>query len=116
MAEIDWDNVTAFAPELSDVALTAQADILSYVNEELNVERLGGEDSVKLKLARVNLAAHLGTLALPNRAGAHGPTIMEMEGPVMRQYTAGSGLEETAYGRAFRSIVRNSAARGPFVA
>lgn len=112
---IAWEDVTAFASELSEVDENAQDDIVAYVNETLDPAKLGGEGSQRLRMARIYLAAHLGAMV---DKGANGPAIMEMEGPVSRQYkafTSGATLHETAYGRRYAEILRGSLARAPFV-
>lgn len=109
---IQWADVTAIASELSGLGPEAQEMILAFVNESLEPDKLGGEGSARLRLARVYLAAHLGALV---GAGSNGPVTMEQEGPVMHQYARGVGLDETSYGRRYREIVRTSAARLPWV-
>ena len=119
MASINWTDVAAIAPGVSTVDPSAQADILAFVNNELKVSEFGGESSAKLRMARLYLAAHHGTLV--NRGDKAGPVVGESAGGLSRTYSAPSPagtdplLEQTAYGKQFRAIVRTSFARIPLI-
>jgi hypothetical protein len=123
MASIIWTDVTAHAPELvtAAVSVAAQADILAYVNDALDVTMFGGETAARTKMARIYLAAHLGTIDSQGSTGATGAVIGESIGGLSVQYASNSPAgtdplyDKTPYGQAFRSIVRGSKARGPFV-
>lgn len=115
---ITWNDVTALAAELVDVPVTAQTIILAYVNDALN-ESMFGEHA--LKLARIYLAAHIGTGSLPGGGTATGAVVSETVGGISRTYDAitaaadGSGFDATTYGTTFRFLVRTSNARLPRV-
>ncbi len=118
MAEITWADVVAVAPELSTVASDAQDMIIAYVNDDVSPAAFGGETSPKLKLARVYLAAHEGTLASQSGAGPAGPVTSETDGTIARSYAAGSTdnashWNSTSYGRSYVALVRTSRARLP---
>jgi hypothetical protein len=123
MADITWSDVEDHAAELSSVSAGAQTNILAFVNATLDVTCVGGdagEDSPRVKLARVYLAAHLGTLALPGGAGgAGGPLTAESLGDEARSYGSfdmdPAYLAMTGYGALYLSMIRTSAARSPIV-
>ena len=116
MAAITWNDVVAHVSGLTGAAVstTAQADILSLVNTTLNVTGWGGETSPRLKLARVYLAAHYGTLAAEGAFGPAGPAKEEEVGDLRVVYavpalTGGDPLlDTTAFGRAYRALARNT--------
>lgn len=121
MADITWTHVTNFAAELADVATDARTDILAHVNTCLDVATLGGEDSALVKLARIYLAAHMGTLARPASTGeVAGPVTSESAGALARSYgsiaelSSGALYGSTEYGREFSRLVRPKVA-GPLV-
>jgi len=113
MADIDWDDVEAIAPELSTVSADAQTMILAYVNDALDVSLFGGEDAAKTKLIRVYMAAHRG--AMTQRNGVGGSVSSQSVGGISRSYgTVGGGADDynsTAYGQEYLSLIRNSPAR-----
>lgn len=118
---IVWSDVEAHAAEMSAVELVAQDDILAHVNELLVVSLFGGASSPRLRLARIYLAAHYGTHALPGSGGGtSGPVTMEREGDLMRQYAtsmvsgAWDDYQTTSYGRAYSAMLR-AVAGGPWV-
>jgi hypothetical protein len=121
MASIAWTDVVDHAPELSTVDTDAQTNILAYVNTAMTVDEWGGESSPKLKLARIYLAAHYGTVTSQGGAGAAGPVTSETAGSLSREYAsyspAGSDplLDTTPYGKAWRSLARTTKARAPQV-
>lgn len=123
MAAITWTDVVDVAPALSTVDADAQTMILAYVNAELDVVMFGGEAAPKTKLARVYLAAHLGTLSRPGAsATAAGPVVSESAGGLSRSYanmvssTSSAGLERTTFGTMYAFLVGTSLARAPRVA
>ena len=113
MAAIDWTNVTGHAPRLSSVPVDAQTDILAYVNGALDVDVLGGEESAAVKLARVYLAAHFGSVELAEGGRGRGPVVSESSGRQARSYgpATASQLEQTADGRMYLQVIRTSPAR-----
>lgn len=116
MSEINWDAVVAFAPELSDVNIDVQAYLLAHVNTTLNVAVFGGEESPKLRLARIYLAAHMATGMLLGASA--GEIQSETVGGVSYTYSGAapvSSFESTGYGKQYAALVRNSIARFPFV-
>ncbi len=117
MADIVWTDVTDFASELSTVDSDAQVVILAYVNDALSVSAFGGETSPKLKLARIYLAAHVGTLSRGGTPMA-GPVTSETDGTIARSYAARaianpSDWDSTSYGQLYAALVRTSRARLP---
>lgn len=117
MASITWDNVTAFAPELSTVDAAAQTDILAHANAAFYVDAFDGEDGPALKLVRIFYAAHLGTMTGTGAAG--GVVTSESAGGLSRSYAVGAGagfddLNLTAYGKTVRGMMRRYAG-GPRV-
>lgn len=122
--DINWTDVVELATELADPAVTtgAQAIILAYVNKALNTRKFTAE---ALKLARINLAAHIATMAAadPETTGSAtaGAVVSESVGGIARTYSAigaavgGSDLSESSYGTMFEFLVRTSRARLPFV-
>jgi hypothetical protein len=115
MASITWTDVTNHAAELASVSAGAQTDILAHVNTALNVTLFGDETSARLKLARIYLAAHLGTMA--NLGGVSGPVSSESAGGLAMSYAVAmtrSNLGITSYGRAYLATLP-SVAWGPQV-
>lgn len=118
MAAITWSDVTALAGELSNVSPTAQTIILNWVNTALDVSFFaGGETSSKLKLTRIYLAAHLGSLG--PRVGI---VTSESEDDLSIGYTippippGGDPFWfRTGYGEAYQMMVNTTAARLPFI-
>lgn len=118
MAAIAWTDVTGVAPELSTVPVAGQNAILAVANTILNVLNWGGETSPKLFLARCYYAAHLGTLHM--RVGVAGAVASEAAGglsvgyqnPMLGLHTP---LQLTAYGMAYLSLARSTAARAGMV-
>lgn len=116
MASIVWADVVNHAAELSSVDTDAQTDILAHVNTTLDVRVFGGEDSPKLKLARIYLAAHMATLQ--TLGGSSGDIQSESVGGVSYSYGAAadaSDFSSTSYGKQYSALVRNSIARFPLV-
>lgn len=118
---IVWADVLGVAPELSTVSALGQTDILAYVNEAFVVDEWGGDASKLLRLARIYLAAHYGTVSVQGSAGAAGPVIGESAGGLSRQYASNSPMgtdplfDTTPYGKAFRNLARRSSGRAPVV-
>lgn len=119
MAAITWDDVVDFAPELATYPVAAQDTILAHVNTTLDPDLLGGEESPKLKLARITLAAHMATLFTQANTGKVGSVVSEGLGPQKREYsgpdelTSDDALGLTGYGIQHRNLIRTSAARAP---
>lgn len=72
MAAITWANVVKFVPSLSTVDAEVQNALLAHVNILLDVNRWGGEESPKLRLGRIYVAAHFATLAVKGASGLNG--------------------------------------------
>ncbi len=123
MAAILWTDVTALAPELATVGVPAQTIILEHVNSALAVDLWGGEEAVRLKMARSYLAAHFGAQVGAGGAAAAGPVVAESADGLSRSYAnlfamMGSDplYDATSYGRQYRLLVHtNPRLRGPFV-
>ncbi len=121
MAAIAWSAVVDEVATLASVPIGKQNRILAYVNgEALNVSIIGGtagEDSSKLELARIYLACHIGLLQ--PRSGI---VSSEGEGDLSIAYTLmplppGSDpfWNQTAYGMAFKALIRSTRAVLPMV-
>jgi hypothetical protein len=100
MADIEWTDVTAAAPELTDRVVTLeQTHILAYVNDEaFEPSAFGGEESNTLERARVYLAAHMATMGL--RAGVPGPITSSTGGKLSLTY-ATFGLKSSYYATSY---------------
>jgi hypothetical protein len=118
--EITWQNVVAFAPEVSRISPEAQERILFYVNE-ISGDTLGGAGSPTLHLARVLLAAHWGLSFKRAGSGAAGPVTSEAMGQLRRSYglialsAAAAGLGSTIYGQQLVQILNMSDCHGPIL-
>lgn len=116
---ITWDDVVALASEMTDVETDAQNLILDYVNSTLNESMFL---PAALKLARIYLAAHLGTTPLSGGGSTvTGPVLSEEVGGIKRTYAdvsaaiASGSLSDTTYGVTYQFLVRTSRARLPLV-
>ncbi len=114
---IVWADVIDYAPELVRVSTGARAGILAYVNTALNVSIVGGtlgEDSPKLHLARIYLAAHMGTIG-----PSSGVVASEGEGDLSISYQIPPGGHpywyRTGYGAAFDALMRTTRVVLPMV-
>lgn len=120
MAAIAWSDVVDEVAALASASAGKQARILDYVNTTLNVSIVGGalgEDSPKLKTARVYMACHMGLLQ--PRAGF---VTSEGEGDLSIAYSMmplppGSDpyWSQSSYGMAFQSLIRTTRAVLPMV-
>lgn len=109
MASIIWTDVVDFAASQSAVPVGAQNLILAYVNSALDVGAFGGETSDRLKLVRVLLAAHLGTLR--GTEGNPNPVTQETISATSLSTSfafqaAGSALVSTSYGQEYSRLCR----------
>jgi len=116
---ITWPDVVNFDSVLANVDPGAHLRILEHVNTTLKVSEFGGEDCPKLRLARIYLAAHYGTLTMRGGSKA-GPLVSQTVGPISRSYAqvmavGGSLFTTTSWGQAYLQLVRNSPARLPCV-
>lgn len=113
MAAITWTDVTDVAKELTTVSVGAQTAILLLVNDFLDVGTWGGEDSQKLKMGRVFLAAHIATLSA-KRKGKAGTVSSEAAGGLSRSYQSlatATALSLTSYGDLYTMLAKSTAAR-----
>lgn len=134
MADILWTDVVNHAAGLADPAVNsgAKTDILGLVNSMLNPLPFGGESSYKYKLARIYLAAHIGTLEVMaakagisggGTGGTLGPVIAESEGGLTRSYASILAMNlknplwgATIYGQEYAAISSDlPVARLPFL-
>lgn len=115
MAAITWDDVVAIAAKLSTLPAGRQATILAYVNTQIPVRVWGGEDAPALYEGRINLAAHMGTLAAQGSAGGAGtagPVTRVTEGDVTVEFAhlasqaTSNNLLRTTYGAEFKRLLR----------
>lgn len=122
VSAIEWSDVVGFASEMSSVAEEVQDYVLAYVNDALDPDQFGGTASPKFRMARLFLAAHIGSGARPGTDGSVvGPVIAESAGGLSRTYanvvsSAMADLEATTYGQQFQAMIRRSPARLPFIA
>ena len=123
MAAIVWDDVVDIAAELSAVGTDARTKILAFVNVALDVALFElGEDDARLHLARIYLAAHFGSGALPGSgsSGPPGTVTSESAGGLSRSYGSmptalASGLVGgTWYGQQYIALTRPVSA-GPWL-
>jgi hypothetical protein len=96
-------------------ALCARADILAYANEVDLTTQLG-ESAQTMRMARIYLAAHLGTVSI--RCGVPGPVVGESVGLVSRSYavlaSAGAyALAASIYGLQYLTLIDMSLAAMP---
>lgn len=119
-APIVQSDVTGFAPALTSLVTSgALADILAYVNEQ-DLTVLGETVQVD-RMAKIFLAAHIGTLTLRGTSGAAGPVTSQSAGTLRQSFGmyaawAGSGaLGSTAFGQMYLDILSMSQAAGPMV-
>lgn len=112
---INWDDVTAFASEANNVADEAANAILDHVNDHFEPSNFGGEGSPKLRMARIYLAAHIGSL-IGRGGGAVGPVVSSSAGRLSRTYAviqsanAGS-YDSTSYGSLLKALIATTPAR-----
>ena len=119
LTPIIQSDVTDFAQELSAVSSGAWVDVLAYVNEWDST--ILGDSAQTIRMARIFLAAHLGTMSIRGADGSAGPVVGESAGALRRSYgqlaMAASvyALGMTPYGLQFLSLLSMSNARGPFL-
>jgi hypothetical protein len=118
---ISWDDVIDLDANLENVAPNLQDVILGRV-EKLSASYYGGVDDPRYKLARILLAAHIGTPyanAAGGGAGVSGPVTSRTEGGVSESYAVAAvsltgSHSSTGHGRAFDELTRSMPARiGP---
>ena len=115
--DIGTGDVLAIAPGLSKLDASTLLDVLAYVNELTDAGIGGGLDGPTLRLARLNLAAHLGTASLLAKGGIAGPVTSESAGGLRRSYgflnTAATrqALAGTIFGQQYLGIIEQSLAR-----
>ncbi len=117
MAAISWADAVGFAPQLSAITSTqTQSDIIAFANAELNPSVIGGsagEAAPRLRMARIFLACHEGTMQL--RRGIGGALTGEdiKADGVSLSYAAPwhgaiDSYETTAYGQELLKIISTS--------
>lgn len=114
MAAITWSQVVLLAPELETLPSGTQDLILDYVNQTLPVGPWGGEDGPKIKLGRIYLAAHMGSLTASGTGGL-GQITEVAEGDVITRFAEAaknaSSLDQTSYGQEFKRLGRTTSSR-----
>lgn len=116
-------DVLEFAPELSSIRDPAWALILKFVNDfdSTGIGGKGGDEGATLRLARIFLAAHYGTISKRSKSGAAGPVTSEAAGAVRRSYglvalaSSDAGLGSTTWGQQFQTLLLMSLAHLPFL-
>jgi hypothetical protein len=117
VASIAWSDVVAIAPQLATIPVAAQNAFLAYVNIEIDVVKVGGdlgEDSPRLRMARLYLAAHMGEMW--RRKGQSGELTSENVGATAIAFTYGARnfdgdvLKTTSYGLEYERIMASRAA------
>lgn len=114
MPDILWQDVLDVAADVAGLtSLTAQAKILSYVNQKVDPAQFGGTqngvDDPTYVLARCYLAAHMALLTLRGGSVA-GPLTSESEGGVSAAYANMNYLRRpllttTVYGQQFARLL-----------
>lgn len=114
MTDIIKPDVLAIAPELSTLSDAAWVDLLEYVNE-FDMTCFDTEQVVRM--ARIFLCAHMGTLTKRANGGAAGPLVDEQAGGVRRSYGTVqlNEFSGTSYGLTLWTILNASGAHGPFL-
>lgn len=113
MAAILWSDVVTVDASLASTAVALQTEILAYVHEVVGVHSLGGEESHRLKLARIYLAAHMAVIAKQIGDGqATGPVTSRSIGGISKSWLApqmtDDGLQRTGHGSLYLFVVRNA--------
>jgi hypothetical protein len=121
MSAVTWQMVSGMVPELAQITdVLVQALIMDFANTALDPVAFGGENSPRLRLARVFFAGHFATGGPLGDGSGSGPVTSETLGSLTRQYgmpyLEWGMFGTTEYGRKFLAIVQGSAVRGPFVA
>lgn len=116
MAAIGWTDVLGIAAELEVVGAAARAVILAEVNSTLNVSLFGGENAPKLRLARLYLAAHCGTMiAARTSDDIVSETIAATSlSTSYASLTTDEALQQTWYGTEYLRIKKTTPSRLPF--
>lgn len=110
------------APELATVSDVTWVTVLAFVNEIDSSGVGGGENGPMLRLVRIFLAAHYGTISKRGRTGAAGPVTSVAAGGVRRSYglvalaATDASMGATEYGQQLLGILRMSNAYGPLTA
>lgn len=114
MAGVVWEDVVALQATLSAVDPAAQMIVLAYVNQDLNPNAFGGEDSARYHIARCYLAAHLGELA--RRKGAQqlasktiGTSSITLT--YVAAHASADALKQTSWGAQYSEMLEQSPLR-----
>lgn len=118
MRDIIKADVTALPKFTTTAGDPFWADVLAYVNE-FDLDAL--DTAQDIRMARINLAAHILSKTANAAGGAAGPVTSVAAGGVRRSFglvaqAASMGsLATTQYGQEFLDIVGGSMCAGPFV-
>ena len=121
---IVWADVVGLAPELASLSVTAQNTILAYANVAFDESQFktdpNASTSSTLRMSRIYLAAHLGTVTRWQGSAIAGPLIAESDGRLSRQYAVipqniSSSFAGTSYGVMLEFLLKTSKARLPVV-
>lgn len=105
--EIEWDEVTVMASELSDLETLAQDEILLDVHTEVN--NAPWPDDVIRKRAALALARHLGVLKAQgggmNQASLSAVSVGSVSKQFSRSVTDKDTLKRTGFGEEYMELV-----------
>lgn len=121
---IVWADVVGLAPELSALTTTAQNTILAYANVAFDEAQFkldpGSSISNTLRMARIYLSAHLGTVTRWQGSAIAGPLIRASDGRLEQEFAVipqniRSTYAFTSYGVMLDFLLSTSKARMPGV-
>lgn len=126
-APIIESDVQAFAPELAVLSSGAWGDILAYVNQIdmtapviPEATRTSGESAITDRIAKIYLAAHMGTMTRLAGGGSAGPVTSSSAGGLRRSFgmismLTGTALGSTRYGQMYLDLLSMTQYHGPLV-
>lgn len=121
MAPITWTDVVSRISTLGAVDLLQQTDLLAEANEFFNSSMLGGEDSARLKSARIYYVGHMASLPGAGSTSPAGPLTVQVRGKLRQEFqglpqSSSSTWMLTQWGRRLYELIHTSRARWPSVA
>lgn len=122
MAALVWADVTGAFPVMADVPVGMRDTLLGHVNTALSVSLFGGDDGeagMKLRLARIYLASHFGSLLASGgtQVGDVSSESLSADNYSLdfAQVSSLESLRSTPYGRLYLGLARTTLSRLPFV-